>query len=721
MAWNEELAQGLAGGVSLRRYAPPPYLNEWLPERLGFSAEEAKQWILLAGALQWCDHYASAVEAGLPADLKKPLQVGLPPAELQNFLRSKGQGGREAWQLELLEGAQKASHCDDLVLVAPTGIGKTEFAFLWGAQAGRFIYTLPLRAAVHQTYERAKSYFGNGTVGLLHGDAALYLAQKKGENELSAYDSHELARHLSYAAVICTGDQLFSYAMRPPGYERIYFSALTGRLIIDEVQAYDPRAAALVVKLLEDIVSLGGSFLLITATLPPFIRKEIENILSSQNSAGKNLSGSANKEANSTSSPQPQTICQEGVIDYYNEIQHDVCRHCVQIVRYTDEELEKSPSFLDKVEGIVNGKIEPPYKPEDRPVRVLIVLNTVMQAMRVYDELKKQLSSKAEICLLHSLFTYNDRNKKERDLKAAWGLNSESSDKKLGQGKPQILVATQVVEAALDIDADFLLTELAPADALVQRMGRVARRFRADDARVSRPQRPNVFIWVCQQNSKSKLASGEGRVYDRKLLELTLDHLKEGAKGSSDTSVSFQENTPAFCLSEKHKKRWVEKVYEELEKLGEESAYLQAFYRTLEAVRAGFVAEHREEAQRVFRQLASVPAISEDCWESCKQAIIQLDKGFEGKDFAQREVRRKYLLSWQEQIVARFFVQVPFYIAKKHGKLITRKSKRIKEVPERAKRRLEGVYVLKGYAYSFEKGLYPSGSSAAAVEELEEQ
>ncbi|MCS7154145.1 MAG: CRISPR-associated helicase Cas3', partial [Bacteroidia bacterium] len=304
---------------------------------------------------------------------------------------SKGQGGGEAWQLELLEGAQKASQCDHLVLVAPTGIGKTEFAFLWGAQRGRLIYTLPLRAAVHQTYERAKRYFGNTTVGLLHGDAALYLAQRKGESELSAYESHELARHLSYAAVICTGDQLFPYAMRPPGYERLYFAALTGRLIIDEVQAYDPRAAALVVKLLEDIVSLGGSFLLITATLPPFIRKEIEDILGSQNSAGKNLPGRANKEANNTSSPQPQTTCQEGVIDYYNNIP-DVCRHCVQIVYYSDEKLEESESFLNKVKEIVNGEIEPPYKPKNRSVRVLIVLNTIMQAMRVYDELKKQLS-----------------------------------------------------------------------------------------------------------------------------------------------------------------------------------------------------------------------------------------------------------------------------------------------------------------------------------------
>ncbi|MDW8016186.1 MAG: hypothetical protein RMK19_09285, partial [Bacteroidia bacterium] len=277
-----------------------------------------------------------------------------------------------------------------------------------------------------------------------------------------------------------------------------------------------------------------------------------------------------------------------------------------------------------------------------------------------------------------------------------------------------------------------------PADALVQRMGRVARRFRADDPSVSRPERPNVFIWVRQQNSnnndkaqsdskrsnkgeakKVKLASGEGRVYDRELLELTLKRLIEGAKDSSEILVGCQENPEAFCLSEKRKKEWVGKVYEDLERLGKESAYLQDFYRTLEAVRAGFVAEHREEAQRVFRQLASVPAISEDCWKSCKQAIIKLDKDFEGKNFAQREVRREYLLSWQEQIVARFFVQVPFYIAKKHGKLITRKSKRIKEVPERAKRRLEGVYVLEGYAYSFEKGLHPG--AGASIQDLEEQ
>ncbi|MCX7765016.1 MAG: CRISPR-associated helicase Cas3', partial [Bacteroidia bacterium] len=635
VGWNDELTQGLAGEVSLRHYAPPPYLNEWLPERLGFSAEEAKQWILLAGALQWCDHYASAVEAGLPADLNKPLQVGLSKESLRNFLDGK----KDAWQLELLERSENLSQCNHLVLVAPTGIGKTEFAFLWGAQAGRFIYTLPLRAAVHQTYERAKGYFGSDTVGLLHGDAALHLAQRKGDSELSPYESHELARHLAYAAVICTGDQLFPYAMRPPGYERIYFSALTGRLIIDEVQAYDPRAAALIIKLLEDIVSLGGSFLLITATLPPFIREEIENILNSQNGLGKASPGNANNPP----SHQLQTTCPKWEIDYYDRLP-DVCRHCVQIVYYSEEKLHQSASFVAKVEGIVNGEVKPPYPLDGRPVRILIVLNTVTQALQVYDVLKDRLNGKAEICLLHSLFTYNDRNKKEMDLKKAWGLGSETSERGPDRDNPQIVVATQVVEAALDIDADFLLTELAPADALVQRMGRVARRFRADDKGVKPPERPNVFIWVRQQNSnnedkaesdskKSKkkevpFASGEGRIYDRELLELTLKQLTEGLKGLSKVSVGCQENPEAFCLPEKRKKEWVEGVYKALEESEKESSYLQAFYRTLEAVRAGFVAEHREEAQRVFRQLVTVPALPKLRCKDLKKAIEQLEEEF---------------------------------------------------------------------------------------------
>jgi CRISPR-associated endonuclease/helicase Cas3 len=46
-------------------------------------------------------------------------------------------------------------------------------------------------------------------------------------------------------------------------------------LIIDEVQAYDPQAAAIVTHLLQQNAFLGGKTLLMTATLPPFIQKQI--------------------------------------------------------------------------------------------------------------------------------------------------------------------------------------------------------------------------------------------------------------------------------------------------------------------------------------------------------------------------------------------------------------------------------------------------------------
>ena len=69
---------------------------------------------------------------------------------------------------------------------------------------------------------------------------------------------YELAKNLSYPAIVSTGDQFFPYALRPPAYEKIFAKFSYSRLIIDEVQAYDPKAAAIVVKFIEHIVQMGG-------------------------------------------------------------------------------------------------------------------------------------------------------------------------------------------------------------------------------------------------------------------------------------------------------------------------------------------------------------------------------------------------------------------------------------------------------------------------------
>ncbi len=91
--------------------------------------------------------------------------------------------------------------------------------------------------------------------------------------------------------------------------------------------------------------------------------------------------------------------------------------------------------------------------------RVLIITNTVNKAQELFDEIKARWGN---TLLLHSRFIYRDR------------LNRENLAIRAKRGT--ILISTQIVEVSLDISYDVLFTELAPVDALIQRMGRVNRK-----------------------------------------------------------------------------------------------------------------------------------------------------------------------------------------------------------------------------------------------------
>jgi CRISPR-associated endonuclease/helicase Cas3 len=76
------------------------------------------------------------------------------------------------------------------------------------------------------------------------------------------------------------------------------------------------------------------------------------------------------------------------------------------------------------------------------------------------------LDNSEQFVLLHSRFKRKDRNEREERLQ-----------KVLEPGSlPCICVSTQVVEVSLDISFDVIITQVAPIDGLVQRMGRVNRR-----------------------------------------------------------------------------------------------------------------------------------------------------------------------------------------------------------------------------------------------------
>ncbi|MCS7164426.1 MAG: CRISPR-associated helicase Cas3', partial [Thermodesulfovibrio sp.] len=428
---NESWLNGIINGRSLTRYAVPPYKFDYEPLREGPN----KDWILLSGFLQRCDHFASyceeegenfdnvEIESILFDKLKKGIELDI---------KSKIKKEEKIWQFEKFEEAKGKN----IVLVAPTGYGKTEFAFLW-SHSKKFVYTLPLRSAVNQIFNRAENLFGNDKVGILYSDIDLYLITKKSEEE--AFRTYGLSRQLSYPVIISTGDQFFPYALRPPGFEKIFSLFSYSDIVIDEVQAYEPKACAIVVKFLRWINFLGGRFLVMTATLPNFIMDAIKKDL--------------------------EIHC----INIYEEKKQDlskIFKHKLGII-----EIQNAEGSFEITIEIIKAMINQASSGK----RVLIILNTVEQAQKVYEAVIEQIKKdniNIKVYLLHSRFTINDRKKLEYEI-----FKEFSNPKPNNEGEGKILIATQVVEASLDIDADIIYTEICPLDSLVQRMGRVLRRY----------------------------------------------------------------------------------------------------------------------------------------------------------------------------------------------------------------------------------------------------
>jgi CRISPR-associated endonuclease/helicase Cas3 len=121
---------------------------------------------------------------------------------------------------------------------------------------------------------------------------------------------------------------------------------------------------------------------------------------------------------------------------------------------------------------------------EHRPgTRTLVVLNTVERAMDVHTELKR-LNPSADVVLLHSRFRPADRASQTAAALAEPGPHGT------------IVIATQVLEAGVDVTSETLITEVAPWPSIVQRAGRCNRDGYAGDARL---------LWTVPVGAKAHL------------------------------------------------------------------------------------------------------------------------------------------------------------------------------------------------------------------------
>ena len=143
--------------------------------------------------------------------------------------------------------------------------------------------------------------------------------------------------------------------------------------------------------------------------------------------------------------------------------------------------------------------------------RVLVVRNTVSDCVATQRALERVAPTDSDALFRvggvraphHGRFAAPDRKLLDRCVEDAFGRQSTSDG--------VVLIATQTVEQSLDIDADLMLTDLSPADVLLQRIGRLHRH--SDLSRPSAFQKPRCLVLVPEEHSLEAYIRSNGRAY----------------------------------------------------------------------------------------------------------------------------------------------------------------------------------------------------------------
>lgn len=203
--------------------------------------EKAVFYILLKGLLNRIDYAASA---HIPVEYKNDfLEEGL-QTFMQDLNDERLLRGMEKTNWNELQEYMKSHQEDNLIVVAQTGLGKTEAGLWWiGNQKGFFI--LPLRTAIDAIYDRIKNkILKNNKVeerlALLHGESLETYLQLQEQSSFEWEDYYIKTKQLSLPLTICTLDQLFPFVFRYRGYEFKLATMAYSKVIIDEVQMYGP-------------------------------------------------------------------------------------------------------------------------------------------------------------------------------------------------------------------------------------------------------------------------------------------------------------------------------------------------------------------------------------------------------------------------------------------------------------------------------------------------
>jgi len=333
-----------------------------------------------------------------------------------------------------------------VLIVAPTGLGKTRAALTpffesqahGGLLGTRLIYSLPLRALARGVEDECKSI---------------------GINSVTHHGDEPESEFFSERAIITTIDQyLTAFAGAPLSWASHLSHAAAGAVltsysVFDEVHLLSPqKGLQLLFAMLRLRRRWGLLSCVMTATLPPSV---IDFFREYCGLVKIGASPEDVKERDSWRDVYLELVGNQGRNNSFSWEEKDE----YGLAQYVKEKWDNWARL-----GINST---------DNVKKIIVFVNTVDRALKVYEKLKALFGSNSapRILLAHSRFTKDHRKTIENSLQEYFGKGSKQ--------EPAILVTTQVAEAGLNISAPLVITELCPMDSLIQRAGR-CQRFKPD-------------------------------------------------------------------------------------------------------------------------------------------------------------------------------------------------------------------------------------------------
>ncbi|HEX2952120.1 MAG TPA: CRISPR-associated helicase Cas3' [Armatimonadota bacterium] len=421
-----------------------------------------------------------------------------------------------------------------IIIEGPMGIGKTEAALsaadynLTHGISGGFFIGLPTQATTNAMYQRVRDDYlhtrGHGGIldmQLIHSHAGMIGNHETFGDHLSADDDEAKAAHVTACQWfqgrkrsllspfgVGTIDQALMAVLQTRHWFVRMFGLAGKTVIIDEVHAYDTYMGTILDRLLGWLAAIDCSVILLSATLPQRRRHELVHAYGGtiQDAQQKECYPRLTVVARDENSEMRVTV---------KDVPHDGCPH--KRIRL---------AMLPTDVGSWSSKLAADLA--DRGCAV-IICNTVNRAQEIFQALTQDgvRLPETDYFLFHARMPYGMREACEMDVLERFGKKFAGTPERYA--RRAVLVATQVVEQSLDLDFDWMASEMAPIDLILQRLGRL-HRHRANDE-YPRPvhlRLPTLHL-LCDADPASTppLTFGDCEyIYDRYILLRTLLSLR---------------------------------------------------------------------------------------------------------------------------------------------------------------------------------------------------